>query len=337
MQHKKIAWIIGCRPNFIKLFRHPNQIIIHTGQHFDKNMNDIFFKQMNLPKVNYYLQKTDMGAALDAIKPVLVREKPDYVLVMGDTNSAMAGALAAAYLKIPIIHLEAGLRSFNREMPEEINRVLIDVLSDIFLCPSESACIRVEKETGKKFNVFNVGSNILDSVFKEFPTRRVKGYEPGNYSIFTLHRQSNVDDKDNFKTILDALDESEEPFLWPIHPRAEKMMSYFGLECPTNVKIIDPLDHRTLIHLMAFARQIVTDSGGIQVESYFLRKPCVTVRTETEWIETVEEGWNIITGINKDKILDAIIKHLPTVNQNNKMSYGKGEANEKIKEILASL
>jgi UDP-GlcNAc3NAcA epimerase len=336
LKHKKILWVVGCRPNFIKMFRHDNQVVVHTGQHYSANMSDVFFKKMDIPKPKYNLGCKKLGEMMDKIFPVLITEKPDYVLVVGDTNSGVAGALAAGYLYIPVIHLEAGMRTWDRNMPEEINRVLIDDLSSIFLCSSDNAAKNLEK-TGKIFNVFNVGSNICDAVITECPTQEVKGYPKDTYRILTLHRQNNVDNKEVLKGILEALEESNEYFVWPMHPRAAKRIKEFKLKVPKNIKVIDPLDHKKMIHLMAFAKQIITDSGGMQVEAYFLRKPCITIRKETEWVETVNEKWNIVTGYLKEDILKAIKEHLPSPGQHNNCSYGMGDANQKIKVILENL
>lgn len=336
MKNKKILWVVGTRPNFVKMFKHDNQVVVHTGQHYDDNMSKVFFDKMNIPKPKYNLGCSQLGEIIDKLNPILIKEKPDYVLVVGDTNSSLAGALAAVYLHIPVIHLEAGMRSGNREMPEEINRILIDEVSNFYLCSSETAAENLRKE-GKVLGIYNVGSNILDRVLDECPTKEIKRYPKNTYRVLTLHRQSNVDNKENLQTILESLGETKEFILWPLHPRTKKMIKRFKLKIPDNIKVLRPLDHKKMISLMGFAKQVITDSGGIQVECYFLLKPCVTIRTETEWIETVFEGWNCLTGVNKDKIINAVKNHLPLPSHPNSRAYGMGQSNEIIKECLKNL
>lgn len=336
MKHKKILWVVGCRPNFIKMFKHDRQVVVHTGQHFSENMSAWFFKRMNIPKPKYNLGCVKIGEMIDKLMPIIETEKPDYVLVVGDTNSSLAGALAAVYSQIPVIHLEAGMRSGDRTMPEEINRILIDEVTNIYLCSSETAVNNLKNE-GKMMGVYNIGSNILDRVLAECPTREVKGYKKGTYRVLTLHRQSNVDNKENLSLILETLGETGERIIWPIHPRTKKRIEQFKIKMPDNIEIIHPVDHKKMISLMGLSKQIITDSGGIQVECYFLRQPCVTIRNETEWQETVFECWNYLTGVNKDKIKWAILNHLPKPTLKNSGAYGQGHTNDLIKECLKNL
>lgn len=335
-KHKKIVWVIGCRPNYMKVFKHENQVMINTNQHYDKRLTKVFIKK-GFPAIKYNLGLTHLGEMVDDLFVLFGTEKFDYVLVPGDTNSAMAGALAAVYNHIPIIHLEAGLRSFDREQPEEINRVLIDQLAQIHLVPCENAMKNLEAERIPLDGVFNIGSNMIDSVLQCCPTKEVKGYPANTYRVLTLHRPKNVDNKDILKMILEALEETNEIFIWPIHPRTKKMIEKFKLKIPKNIKIIEPIDHKTMIHLMAFSKQIVTDSGGMQVESYFLRKPCVTIRENSEWIETIKEGWNFLTGLSKERIIEGIKTHLPGPNRHSSNAYGMGCSNEFIKNFLENL
>ena len=335
-KHKKFCWIIGCRPNYMKVFKHENQVIINTGQHFSENMSKVFTKRKNFPKIKYNLGCKTFGEIIDKIKPILEIEKPDYVIVTGDTNSTLAGALAAKQLNIPVIHIEAGLRSWDMTMPEELNRVIVDKISDYHLAPSETAVKNLEKD-GFYYNVGYCGSNMIDSCLDECPTKELKEYPKGTYSVLTLHRQSNVDDENILKEIIEAIAESNDFFVWPIHPRTLKNIKKFKLAIPKNIRIIEPLDHKTMVHLMAFSKKIVTDSGGMQVEAYFLRKPCITIRRETEWVETVKEGWNILTGTNKIKIKQAIKDFNPSNFLHSNNSYGIGDANSKIKNFLKTL
>lgn len=335
-EHKKCLWVVGTRPNFIKLFSHLRQVVVHTGQHYDFQMSEVFFSTMKLPAPKYNLEATKLGEMVDRLVPIVAKEKPDYVVVGGDTNSSLAGALVAAYAAIPIIHIEAGVRSFNKKMPEEINRILIDRLSSIFFAPSETAVQNLEKE-GIVFGVYNTGSSMVDAVMKECPTKEVKGFSKNTYRILTLHRQDNVDVKSHLAVILRTLEATKEKFLWPMHPRTRARLKDFRMEVPKNIDVLEPLDHKNMIHLMAFAKQIVTDSGGVQVEAYCLRKPCITLRPETEWVETVQEGWNVLVGRDPKLILKALEEHHPRPNMHSSLAYRNGDANDIMRGYLENL
>lgn len=348
----KIATIIGARPQFIKaaticraIAAHnrltPNQlpiteVIIHTGQHYDDDMSAIFFRELEIPEPNYNLnigsgahgQQT--GEMLAAIEKVLIEEKPDWVLVYGDTNSTLAGALAAAKLHIRIAHVEAGLRSFNRLMPEEINRVVTDNLSTFLFCPSQVAVNNLVVE-GISKGVNIVGDVMADAL--QFAVSKVQNktdieekfhLQHKTYLLVTIHRAENTDHRESLHSIINALNALEETIVLPIHPRTKRILNGMNCQLKPHITILDPVGYFDMIALEKSARMILTDSGGIQKEAYWLKVPCITLRDETEWIETVERGWNILTGANRDRIIEAVhnfktpIDHLPL--------YGDGKA-----------
>ncbi|MEX2007800.1 MAG: UDP-N-acetylglucosamine 2-epimerase (non-hydrolyzing), partial [Candidatus Levyibacteriota bacterium] len=326
---KNIVSIIGARPQFVKaapvsrkLREKFTEILVHTGQHYDTNMSDVFFKELGIPEPDYNLgvgsgpHGEQTGKMLIEIEKVLVKEKPNLVLVYGDTNSTIAGSLAAAKLHIKVAHVEAGLRSFNREMPEELNRVVTDHLSDLLFCPTGSAVENLKKE-GIVEGVFNTGDVMYDAVLSNSKIltsgRReevLKTYQlkPKTYLYATVHRPVNTDNPQNLKNIFEALAESGETVVLPIHPRTRKAISDQQLSVVNYpaIKLIDPVGYRENLILMENAKKVLTDSGGIQKEAYFLKVPCITMRDETEWVETVEDGWNILTGADKNKILKAV-------------------------------
>lgn len=350
----KIASIVGARPQFIKcapvsreLRKEHEEILIHTGQHYDHGMSEVFFEELAIPKPDYNLgigsgtHGRQTGAMLGAIEDVLEKEKPDVVLVYGDTNSTLAGALAAAKLHIPVAHVEAGLRSFDRRMPEEVNRVLTDHASDLLFCPTETAVANLAAE-GVTKGVFLVGDVMLDAMnynrgIAEERSRILEdvGVEPGDYLVVTVHRPSNTDDRENMAAILSALGETDRPVVFPVHPRTRKCLAGYGLltKMPENVRLIEPLGYLDMIRLMAHAEKILTDSGGVQKEAYMLGVPCITLRENTEWVETVEAGWNVLVGAGREKIVDAIRHFSPGSRQ--KEIFGNGNASVLIGKILA--
>ncbi len=334
-KYKKIIHIIGTRPQYVKLFKHPNQVVINTGQHYDKKMTKVFLTK-DKPSVKYNLGCTTIGMMIDALPAILKTEKPDYVIIYGDCNSTLAGAIAAKQCNIPIIHIEAGLRCHDMSIPEEWIRVIVDKLSLIHLAPTETAMNNLERE-GLGFSALRCGSSMTDAVLQECPTKEVKGYEKNTYRVLTLHRAELVDNKERLEEVLSAIKESGESFVWPLNPRTKKNIEKFKIKLPDNIKIIEPLDHKTMVHLMAFAKQICVDSGGIQVEAYFLRKPVIIIRQETEWKEIIEEGWGVLTGYNKEKIIDAIKNHLPSPFRHNTGAFGAGDTNIRIANYLKTL
>ncbi|ABN57534.1 MULTISPECIES: non-hydrolyzing UDP-N-acetylglucosamine 2-epimerase [Methanoculleus] len=350
----KIASIVGARPQFIKcapvsreLRNEHEEILIHTGQHYDHGMSEVFFEELAIPKPDYNLgigsgtHGRQTGAMLGAIEDVLEKEKPDVVLVYGDTNSTLAGALAAAKLHVPVAHIEAGLRSFDRGMPEEVNRVLTDHASDLLFCPTETAIRNLGAE-GITKGVHLVGDVMVDAMnynrgIAEERSRILEdvGVEPGGYLVVTVHRPSNTDDRENMAAILGALAEAGKPAVFPVHPRTRKCLGEYGVlaEMPENVRLIEPLGYLDMIRLMAHAEKILTDSGGVQKEAYMLGVPCITLRENTEWVETVEAGWNVLVGAGREKIVDAIRHFSPGSRQ--KEIFGNGNASVLIGKILA--
>ncbi|MDI6866530.1 non-hydrolyzing UDP-N-acetylglucosamine 2-epimerase [Methanoculleus sp.] len=349
----KIASIVGARPQFIKcapvsreIRKDYQEVLIHTGQHYDHGMSEIFFEELGIPKPDYNLgigsgtHGHQTGAMLAAIEDVLEREGPDAVIVYGDTNSTLAGALAAAKLHIPVAHVEAGLRSFDRRMPEEVNRVLTDHCSEILFCPTKTAVSNLAAE-GIRKGVFLVGDVMVDAMnynrgVAEERSRILEnvGVEPGDYLVVTVHRPSNTDRRDSMAAILGALGDVERPVVFPVHPRTRKFLDEYGLlaKIPANVILTEPLGYLDMIRLMAHAEKILTDSGGIQKEAYLLGVPCITLRENTEWVETVESGWNVLVGAERDRVLDAVLHFSPTVRQKN--LFGEGNASLLIRKFL---
>jgi len=320
----KIVTIVGARPQFIKaavlsreLRKEHTEILVHTGQHYDQNMSDVFFKELGIPAPDYHLgvgsgphgkQTSEM---LAAIEQVLLNEKPDWVMVYGDTNSTLAGALAASKLHIRVAHVEAGLRSFNRLMPEETNRVLTDHVSDLLLCPTQTAIDNLGKE-GITQGVHLVGDVMYDALMWAAEQGNGNalldqlGVAPKKYLLATVHRAENTDNPERLSGILEAFNHLEEPLIWPVHPRTRQKLHEMDWHPAPHVRLIDPVGYIDMAHLESHARVIFTDSGGVQKEAYWLGVPCVTLRDETEWVETVESGWNQLTGADSKTILQAV-------------------------------
>lgn len=325
----KIVTIVGARPQFIKaaplsraLRQTHCEILVHTGQHFDDNMSAIFFRELDIPQPDVHLgcgggsHATQTAAMLIAIEKILIDQNPDRVLVYGDTNSTLAGALSAAKCRIPIIHVEAGLRSFNRAMPEEINRVITDHLSETLLCPGPSAATQLARE-GVEKGVHVVGDVMADTLLRvaarggSSATVTAHGLTARGYALATIHRAENTDDPIRLASILAALGRAPLPALLPIHPRTRKAIERHGLTIPGRTIICEPFGYLEMVQAIRDARMVVTDSGGLQKEAYWLGIPCITLRQETEWTETVEAGWNRLTGCSTDAILEAIASTSP--------------------------
>lgn len=356
---KKILTIVGARPQFIKASvvskaiaetEGLTEILVHTGQHFDANMSDIFFNQLNIPRPDYQLDINggshgDMtGCMLIEIEKVLLAEKPDCVMVYGDTNSTLAGALAAAKLHIPVAHVEAGLRSFNMQMPEEVNRILTDRVSNILFCPTQAAVDNLQKEgypfvvaSGQKQRIEKVGDVMQDSA-ELFATRATKPADfklNGGFILTTIHRAENTDHPERLKNILSALNEAAQttPVVLPIHPRTRNIIAKLNLDT-SNLTLIEPVGYLEMLWLLQHCGLVVTDSGGVQKEAFFMGKACITMRDQTEWVELIEVGANVLIGADKIKILDAITANLNReVRDENKM-YGGGTAAKRIAEYL---
>lgn len=347
----KIATIVGARPQFVKaapvskvLRKTCNEYLIHTGQHYDENMSQIFFDELGIPRPDINLElgsgshAIQTGKMLIEIEKILQNIKPDWLMVYGDTNSTLAGALAATKLHIPVAHIEAGLRSFNRRMPEEINRLLTDKMSGLLFCPTQTAVNHLESE-GVTTGVHLTGDVMYDAVLrfgalaeqKSTVLRRLD-LTPKKFMLATVHRPNSTDSKENLTNIIEAFGESELPVVFPVHPRTVGYLKQYDLWNQINsskkIRAIEPVSYLDMLQLEKHAAKILTDSGGIQKEAYFYQVPCITMREETEWVETVDDGWNIIVGTDKAKILDAIHHFKPTQPQH--ALFGDGKASEKI-------
>jgi len=344
--------MIGARPNFIKcaalsktIRKEHTEILIHTGQHYDYLMDKVFFDELSIPAPDYHLNVgsgphgAQTGEMLKRIEEVLLKEKPDMVLVYGDTNTTIAGALAAVKLHIPVAHVEAGLRSFDRTMPEEINRVLTDHCSDLLFCPTGNA-IRNLKAEGIEKGVYNTGDVMVETLEnnrkiadKSDILEKLKLKKKG-YIVATVHRASNTDTLENLGSIVSTFLESGEKIVFPVHPRVEKYLKQYGLyeKLEKGVTLTKPLGYIEFLKLTSNAKKILTDSGGVQKEAYMLKVPCITMRENTEWVETIEDGWNVLVGADREKISSAIKDFMPVKEQ--KSSYGKGDAGKKIVEAI---
>ena len=349
----KVATIVGARPQFIKtaLMSHKlrqgfQEILIHTGQHYDYNMSRVFFDELNIPEPNYHLEvgsgshAEQTGLMLQRIERVLYEERPRVVLVYGDTNSTLAGALAAAKLNIAVAHVEAGLRSFNTAMPEEINRLLTDRISSLLFCPTETALKNLTSE-GISTGVHLIGDVMYDTAlhYGEVADKRSNvldrlNLHPKAYFLATIHRAQNTDNPDNLKNIIEALDECPMPTILPLHPRTKAAMTSHISDSHSSCKFIPPVSYLDMLMLEKNAKAIFTDSGGVQKEAYFFKVPCVTLRDETEWVETVKSGWNVLVGADKEKILSAL-GQIDRPQSSHKDYYGDGNASDKIIEIIA--
>jgi len=308
----KIISIVGARPQFIKLAplskvlrEYHQEVIVHTGQHFDKEMSDLFFNELGIATPDYNLDINSgshgeqTGRMLIELEKVVTKEKPDLIVVFGDTNSTLAGALVASKLHIPIVHVEAGLRSFNKSMPEEINRIVADHTSDYLFAPTKTAKSNLEKENLTE-KTYLTGDIMVDShlnaLNKANKLETISNYSltKDEYFLLTLHRPYNVDEPANLKKIFSELRKLGNQILFPVHPRTRKVIENNGINVPTNILLTKPVGYLDFVNLQANSKKIITDSGGIQKEAYILKKPCITLRSETEWVETVQVGWNLL-------------------------------------------
>lgn len=357
----KVVTVIGARPQFIKAaavsraIRKFNEtaetpleeVIVHTGQHFDANMTDVFFEELGLPRPKHHLGISSCGHGemtgrmLQSVEVLLGKETPDWLLVYGDTNSTLAGALAAAKLHIPVAHVEAGLRSFNKNMPEEINRVLTDHVSFLLFCPTDYAAANLERENIRD-GVHQVGDVMYDNCLyykgraDSIHSLGVWGLEEKNYVLCTLHRQENTDDAERLAAILQALREiaREVPLILPMHPRTQGRLKVLGLTgLVEGIQVIPPVSFLEMTRLEMSARTILTDSGGVQKEAFFFDVPCLTLRDETEWLETVELGANTLCGANTQVILENW-ERLGAGCRSDAEPYGNGTASEHIVQLL---
>jgi UDP-GlcNAc3NAcA epimerase len=348
----KLVSIVGARPQFIKaavvsreLRKQHEEILVHTGQHYDYEMSGIFFDGLEIPvpEVNLCVGSgthgVQTGTMLKGIEEVLVAERPDWLLIYGDTNSTLAGALAASKLSVRVVHIEAGLRSFNRQMPEEINRVVADHLSSLLLCPSDTAVNNLAAE-GIRQNVHMVGDVMLDIL--NWATERARGksaeilqrhgLKRKSYLLATVHRSENTDDLSRLSSILNAFNALEEPVIFPVHPRTRRVISQGAYQLKPHVQLIDPVAYLEMVSLADSAAMVLTDSGGLQKEAYWLGVPCLTLREETEWVETVEAGWNILVGADSERIVRTVRSFAPS--DSRPALYGDGHAAAKCIDLL---
>ena|SRR3990167_3529637 len=325
----KIVSIVGTRPQFVKVDPSlPNQEIWHVGQHYDYVMSQSFFEELKLPKpkYNFGCKGNEIGKMIDRITKQLKKDKPDMAIVYGDCHSSLAGALAAAYQNIKLVHIEAGLRSGDRRMPEEINRVLIDKLATVRICPTFYSEKNLIAE-GLKDNNYVCGDPMFDAFLRYIPIKRSKDWR--RYILVTIHRNINVDDKINLQAILEALKESKEKFVLPLHPRTKKNIEMFGLEVPKNIKILPPQKYGKMLSLISNARKVVTDSGGVQKEAYWMNIPLILLRTETEWVDIIARGAGVLVGTDKDRIKEAIRDFNGKI-----LSPPEGQVNDRIRNII---
>jgi UDP-GlcNAc3NAcA epimerase len=353
----KILTVIGARPQFVKaaevsraMQKRANltEVLVHTGQHYDNNMSGVFFSELELPPPAYHLgvgsgsHGKQTGQMLEHIERVLVQESPDCVLVYGDTNSTLAGALAAAKLHIPVAHVEAGLRSFNRRMPEEINRVLTDHVSDLLFAPTSVAVKNLAREGIQNDKVILCGDVMYDVAL--YYARKVSartnvlsayGLEPKGYTLATVHRAENTDDRSRLQEIVAALCALADrmPVVLPLHPRTRAAMKRLDIEAKP-LRMIDPVGYLEMAALESGAALIATDSGGVQKEAFFHRVPCVTLRDETEWRELIEGGYNQLAGADRRQILDCVDVALASRPNWDRKMYGDGDACTKIIDAL---
>jgi len=353
----KIMSIVGARPNFIKMSpvikeigkRNLEHKLVHTGQHYDEEMSKIFMDELKLSQfenlnVGSGMQGYQTGKMLIELEKVMLRECPDIVLVSGDVNTTLAGALAAVKLHIPIAHIEAGLRSLDKQMPEEINRILTDHCSDFLFCPTETAVKNLKNEGIEDNKIFLVGDTMVDACFQNLELAKrtstvLKDYNIERHYFFaTVHRAENTDDETRLKNIVDAFVSIDTQIVFPVHPRTVKRLKEFGLseklENAKNVLMVAPVGYLDSLMLISRAKSILTDSGGIQKEAFFLRIPCVTLRDNTEWVETIELGGNILVGVDKNRILKGVTSMPDNLPKNVKNPFGDGNASEKIVDVL---
>lgn len=351
----KIATVVGARPQFVKaapvsavLRKTHDEYLIHTGQHYDRNMSQIFFDELGIPRPDINLElgsashAEQTGKMMIGIEKILLDIKPDLLLVYGDTNSTLAGAIAATKLCIPVAHIEAGLRSFNRKMPEEVNRVLTDKISGLLFCPTDTAVKNLAAE-GVTAGVYQVGDVMYDAALQFGKIAEEKSkildelkLQPKEFILATAHRPSSTDRKENLQSIIEAFTESGKKIVFPMHPRTRGFLEKHNLmekveSCPSILNIA-PVSYLDMLVLEKNAAKILTDSGGVQKEAYFYQVPCVTMREDTEWVETVDDGWNILVGTDKDNILDGILNFEPSTAQ--RSLFGDGKASEKIVGLI---
>ena len=358
---KKILSVVGARPQFIKAAavsrvlratRGLREVLVHTGQHYDRNMSDVFFRELDIPRPEVSLgigsgaHGAQTGRMLQALERAMIKERPDWVLVYGDTNSTLAGALAAAKLKIPVAHVEAGLRSYNRAMPEEINRVVADHVSDLLLAPTRAAVANLRSEGIAPAKIVRTGDVMYDAALyyaakaqRESAILAKLALPERGYALATVHRAENTDDPRRLRAIFDALHRLSRE-VWvvvPMHPRTRKALARSGWRAAGGLRLIDPVGYLDMVMLERHARLIATDSGGVQKEAYFYRVPCATLRTETEWVELVEAGWNrLVPPFSAAAVYRSLRRVLMFFRPPRTATrlYGNGDASERIARTL---
>ncbi|MBP7999445.1 MAG: UDP-N-acetylglucosamine 2-epimerase (non-hydrolyzing) [Chloroflexi bacterium] len=350
----KILSIVGARPEFIQgspvsraLRPRHQEILVHTGQHYDYKMSQAFFDELEIPAPDYNLEVgsgqhgQQTGQILARLEEVLLKEQPDLVIIRGDTNSTLAGAIAASKLHIPLAHIEAGERSFDRRMPEEINRVVADSISNMHFCVSQAAIHNLAQE-GIRECVHWVGDVMYDAMLFNRPIAyrnsnmvETLELERGRYALVTVHRAANTDDPARLSQIVNILNNAPEPVIFPAHPRTRKALTHLGAAFANHVRVIDPVSYFDMIVLEDNARLIATDSGGVQREAYFLSKPCLTLRDETEWTETVKSGWNQLMPLDLETVMTAWQTFTPPAEQ--PPIFGDGKAGEKIARLIEEI
>ena len=353
----RIVTIVGARPQFIKcaplsrvIRKKHEEILVHTGQHYDTEMSDIFFNDLAISEPDYNLgigsgsHGEQTGRMLIEIEKVLVKEQPNLVLVYGDTNSTLAGALAASKLNIKVAHIEAGLRSFDRSMPEEVNRVMTDHISNLLFCPTETAIVNLNNE-GITDGLCNVGDVMKDALeHNKFIAEKKSmiltdiDVRTKEFILATVHRPENTDSIENLSSIVKAFTDTDEIIVFPVHPRTEKYLKEYGLweNLCQHVKVMRPVGYLDMLKLMNNSKKILTDSGGVQKEAYMLSVPCVTMRKNTEWVETVKNGWNILVGSDYEKIMYGL-NTFEVFYEAKGNVFGDGNVSEKICNILSHI
>jgi len=348
----KVLSVVGARPQFVKcapvsreVRKVHEEILVHTGQHYDYLLSEVFFSDLGIPTPDYHLDigsgthGVQTGRMLAAIEEVIGKEEPEIVLVYGDTNSTLAGALAAAKVHVPVAHVEAGLRSFDRRMPEEVNRVLTDHCSDILFCPTATAVANLAAEGGTA-GVHLTGDVMVDALRENLTLAKERstaltdlGLSSKAYFLATVHRAGNTDDPAALRAILEAFALLDAPVVFPVHPRTQKKLAEYGIEPAANVRVVEPLPYFDMLAALAGARAVLTDSGGVQKEAYILEVPCVTLRENTEWVETLEDGWNVLVGADAGRIV-AEADAAGGARRRHSARFGDGHAAERIAAII---
>jgi UDP-N-acetylglucosamine 2-epimerase len=347
----RVLSVVGARPQFVKAAllsaelarRGIDEILVHTGQHYDREMSDVFFDELQLPAPKHHLgvgsggHGAQTGEMMKRLEPVVQEEKPDWVMVYGDTNSTLAGALVAAKLHVSVAHVEAGLRSFNRAMPEEINRIVADHVGDLLLVPNVHAAKQLEEE-GITRGVRIVGDLMVDLALQAAsklpacpPILGRFGVQPRTYCVATIHRASNTDDPYTFRRLLEGLRAVDRPIVFPVHPRTREIAQREGVGEGDNIMLCEPLPYAHMLALLSQAVTLFTDSGGLQKEAFVLKVPCVTLREETEWLDTLEDGWNVLAGSDPAKIVEGSRRLMP---MRQGSPFGDGNAARHIVDAL---